>query len=536
MVLPIDLWSSQGGKLDNSRNVLGSSISSTTLSLREPTSYYVTNASVSATPGIYGKYVIFPSWNGMLHAFDKYTNQLIWAKDIRKAYLPKLSFARVNIRTTPAFYGNSFLVGTNGPAYILKIDIATGNLLKKVVASSHVAAIITMSGTVYQERFFVGVSSTEESIAADPTYVCCSFAGSFLAIDIPTMRIVWTWNSIPPNLVGPSQFSGNAIWGSSPSIDPDYVVSGEDNSRGALYLATGNNYRISDELNSCFNSTAESEWEVACNEVYAPENWMEAVVALSLKTGKLLWGRRLTSYDAWTVACFYGTGNPNCPENPGEDSDFGMAPALSKVGNKNMLFIGQKSGIAYSIDPSNGNLQWSTQSCPGGVLGGFSWGISVDESRVYASCINYYHLPWTMLNGTVIYGGGWVAIDKKTGEQLWTTANPANFDPSGDAFNTSSNGRAYSSYAFGPITTVNDIVLVTSGDSVYRPTLGSGGAKYGSGGYVYTLKKNTGRILSSFETKAGLYGGFSADTKCAYVGFGYSFLSSGKGVYGWCIP
>ena len=96
--------------------------------------------SVSATPGIYGNYVIFPSWNGVLYAFGKYTNQLIWSKDIRQTYFPKLKTSRVNIRTTPAFYGNSFLVGTNGSAYILKIEIATGKLLGKLVASSHVSA------------------------------------------------------------------------------------------------------------------------------------------------------------------------------------------------------------------------------------------------------------------------------------------------------------------------------------------------------------------------------------------------------------
>eukprot|EP01036_Dinobryon_divergens_P034037 gene34037-43979_t len=539
VVLPIDLWSSQGGTLDNSRNVLGSLVNSSTLSLNtKPTSYFVTNASVSATPGIYGKYVIFPSWNGVLYAFDKTTNQLIWSKDIRKTYFPKLSAARVNIRTTPAFYGTSFLVGTNGPAYILRIDIATGTLIRKVIASSHIAAIITMSGSIYQQRFYVGVSSSEESMAADPNYICCSFVGSFLAIDIPTMKIVWTWYSIPPNLVGPAQFSGNALWGSSPVIDPNAEVedSDDDNGKGAVYIATGNNYKISDELNSCYNTTAEAQWEVACNQVYAPENWLESVVALNLQTGKLIWGHRLTSYDAWTVACLYGSGNPNCPANPGEDADFGMAPVLSKVSGKNTLFIGQKNGLAHSINPVNGNLLWSTQSCPGGLLGGFSWGISVDNARVYASCINYYHLPWTLLNGTVINGGGWVAMDKRTGQQVWTTANPANFDPSGGVFDPASNGRAYTSWGIGPITTVNDIVLVTSADSVYRPNLGTGSAQYGSGGYAYSLNKKTGKILSSFETKAGLYGGFSSDTHCVYVGFGYSFLSSGKGVYGWCIP
>lgn len=71
-------------------------------------------------------------------------------------------------------------------------------LLGKVIASSNVAAVITMSGSIYQQRFYVRVSSTEESMATDPNYVCCSFAGSFLAIDIPTIKIEWTWNPFPP--------------------------------------------------------------------------------------------------------------------------------------------------------------------------------------------------------------------------------------------------------------------------------------------------------------------------------------------------
>ena len=88
----------------------------------------------------------------------------------------------------------------------------------------------------------------------------------------------------------------------------------------------------------------------------------------------------------------------------------------------------------------------------------------------------------------------------------------------------------------GPPTSVNDVVFVTSSDSVYSPSYSTGVPVSGSGGYVYMLKKSTGEILSSFETGAGIYGGFSVDSHCAYVGYGYGFLSAGQGVYGWCVP
>ena len=168
-------------------------------------------------------------------------------------------------------------------------------------------------------------------------------------------------------------------------------------------------------------------------------------------------------------------------------------------------------------------------------MGGISWGIAVDANRVFVSCTNYEHLPWKLFNGTVVYGGGWAALDKISGKVVWTAANPANYDPTGGPFNATSNGRAYTSWGNGPATSVGDILLVTSADSVYMPSLGSGGPTYGSGGYVYALSKSSGKILSSFETKAGVYGGFSVDSRCAFVGSGYTFLSAGKGVYGWCL-
>ena len=130
-------------------------------------------------------------------------------------------------------------------------------------------------------------------------------------------------------------------------------------------------------------------------------------------------------------------------------SDFGMAPVLSTRNGAKVLYIGQKNGIVHCIKAIDGTLVWSTANSPAGLLGGHSWGISVDDTNVYAGVINYYHEPWTLNNGTVVYGGGWVALDKVTGQIVWTTANPANFDPSGDALTPTSNGRAQSSWGAG---------------------------------------------------------------------------------------
>lgn len=152
-----------------------------------------------------------------------------------------------------------------------------------------------------------------------------------------------------------------------------------------------------------------------------------------------------------------------------------MAPVLSAVNGKSALFIGQKSGIVYSLDSATGNIIWAVQTSPGSYLGGHNWGISVDDTQVYASVLNFFHVPWYLKNGTTTYGGGWVALDKVTGAVKWTTANPANFDPN-------PNGRAGTSYGAGPATVAGNVVLVGSADSIFVkgvPTFGSGGFAYG---------------------------------------------------------
>ena len=74
------------------------------------------------------------------------------------------------------------------------------------------------------------MSSLEEALAAFvPGYVCCSFRGSMLALDLKTGAILWKTFLAPPG------YSGNAVWGSSPAIDTK---------RKQVYIATGNNYSV----------------------------------------------------------------------------------------------------------------------------------------------------------------------------------------------------------------------------------------------------------------------------------------------------
>ena len=427
----------------------------------------------SVLKAIFGDYVVFAAKNGMIYAYSKTTGLQYWSKNVKATYFPEAKFtAGIICDNTPVRYLNSFLIGVFGYGYIVRADIATGALIGKVSIHSHPLAKISMSGTVFGNSYFVGVSSTEEAAAASATYKCCSFVGTFSAINIPTMTIAWTWSSIPTALVAPGQYSGIALWGSSPAIDT---------TKGVVYFGTGNNYFVPPNLQACYTATPKANWETKCNQILAPNNWFESVVALNTATGAVVWAKRFTGYDAWTDAC--ATHNINCPfTGTANDADFDMAPVLSSVGGVQYLFIGQKSGVVYCLNAATGAIVWQTA-----ILVTSLGALAVDETNVYVNVPNISKKVWTLKSGAITTGGGWAALNKGTGAIVWTTPNPKLFSP-----NSAQNP---------PITVAGDVVLSGSHD-----------------GIVYALNKATGLIVSSYNTLSAVDAGFAVDINCAYIG------------------
>ena len=74
-----------------------------------------------------------------------------------------------------AFFGD--LVGR-----VYAVDALTGELRWKIKADDHPSATITGSPKFHAGTLYVPVSSLEEA-SADPTYECCTFRGSVLALD-----------------------------------------------------------------------------------------------------------------------------------------------------------------------------------------------------------------------------------------------------------------------------------------------------------------------------------------------------------------
>lgn len=180
--------------------------------------------------------------------------------------------------------------------------------------------------------------------------------------------------------------------------------------RNAVYVATGDNY--SDP----------------------PSKTSDAVLALDRATGQILWLQQMTANDAYTVDCVRPE-TTNCPDSKGPDFDFGQPPILASLPEgKQVLVIGQKSGVAHALDPdAKGKILWQTRVGKGGPLGGIEWGSATDQQNMYValSDIDFRAAPDPDHPGTrkseldPEKGGGVFALDLATGKKVWSAPPPS---------------------------------------------------------------------------------------------------------------
>jgi polyvinyl alcohol dehydrogenase (cytochrome) len=247
---------------------------------------------------------------------------------------------------------------------------------------------------------FVPAASWEETRAIDPAYPCCTFRGSVTAVRVTDGSVVWKTYLVDVPIrtgrtaAGTPTFgpSGGGIW-STPTVDEW---------RGLLYVTTGDNYS--------HPGTATSD----------------AVVALELATGRIVWSQQTTPNDVYNSSC--GGRGSNCPEDAGPDHDFGSSAILVRAPNgADILMAGQKSGVVYALDPANrGKVLWQTRVGKGGTNGGVQWGAASDGRKIYAAVSDVVRLR--SVSGALPIGsapldpnegGGLTALDVVTGTRVW---------------------------------------------------------------------------------------------------------------------
>jgi polyvinyl alcohol dehydrogenase (cytochrome) len=84
-------------------------------------------------------------------------------------------------------------------ANVMAVDRRTGALRWITHVENHPAAIITGSPVVFDGVVYVGVSSIEETLSASPTYSCCTFRGSVVALDAKSGKMLWKTFDMPDN-------------------------------------------------------------------------------------------------------------------------------------------------------------------------------------------------------------------------------------------------------------------------------------------------------------------------------------------------
>jgi polyvinyl alcohol dehydrogenase (cytochrome) len=272
-------------------------------------------------------------------------------------------------------------------AWFYALEAETGKLLWRHRVDEHPAARVTGSPTFHEGVVYVPVSSWEENFATQPDYQCCTARGSVVALRVRDGSQVWKSYTVPeaPKQIGKSE-QGTPLWGpsgvavwSAPTIDPQ---------RGVLYVTTGNNYSP------------------------PATDASDAVLAMDLATGRIVWTRQVTPRDIFS-------GCTTCFDERGPDFDFGSSVLL--VGN--LLLAGQKSGVVYALDPNRkGEVVWQTRIAKGSSHGGVQWGMASDGQYVYAPIADgeLLRVPARVMDPND--GGGLAALRVGDGTIAWQAA------------------------------------------------------------------------------------------------------------------
>jgi len=330
-------------------------------------------------PTVAGGRVFVGSQNGTVYSLDARSGCIYWTFTARSGVRTALAFGPHPSARHAVYFGDT---GAN----VYALDAASGRELWSRQMDAHPLARITGSPTLYQGRLFVPVSSIEETAAAQAGYQCCTFRGSLNALDARDGAVLWRTFMVPEPQPSGKNAAGVAVWGpagvgiwSAPTIDAK---------RNLVYAATGNTYSAPAQPTA------------------------DAIVALDPASGAIKWIKQFTAQDVFGCRA----GSPNCGEKAGPDFDIGTPAMLVTLpDNRDVLIVGQKSGMTFAIDPDKeGAILWQYRAGEGSIWGGVQWGAAVDGERAYFP-VSDIRTPKP---------GGLHAVSLATGERAWYVPPP----------------------------------------------------------------------------------------------------------------
>ena len=356
-------------------------------------------STLRSQPAVYRGRIFAGGQDGSLYSLDTVTGCVYWGTTVQSQVRSGITIGEVGGR--PAlFFGDS-------AGYVYALDAATGKPLWQMHPDEHPASTVTATPVFHQGRLYVGVASREEALSVASGYPCCTFRGSESALDASTGKVLWKTHMIgEPAKARPKARSGGAALGPSgagvwtaPVLDPE---------RDTMYVTTGDNY--SDP----------------------PTPMSDAVVALRMSNGQVLWSKQFTAKDAWNSSCQL-PGKVNCPDSDGPDFDFASSAILVSLPNgRRALLLGQKSAVIYAADPDKkGQILWQARIGHGGTVGGIEWGSATDGRNVYVALSDItFQVNLKPGSNDRSYnldpnqGGGLFAFRIDNGERMWQAPPP----------------------------------------------------------------------------------------------------------------
>ena len=360
---------------------------------------FTETSTLRSQPAVYRGRVFVGGQDGSIYALDASTGCTYWSSAVQSQVRSGMTVGEVG--------GNPIVFFGDSAGYLYALDGNTGKEIWKMRPEEHLAATQTSTPVFYRGRLYIGSASREESLSISPGYVCCTFRGSESAIDAATGKILWKRYMIPEiakersktrrgaKVSGPS---GAGIW-TAATLDPEH---------DAVYVVTGDNY--SDP----------------------PTALSDALVALRMSTGEILWSKQFTAKDVYNSSCQLAD-KVNCPDIEGPDYDFASPAILVTLPNgKRALVLSQKSAIVFAVDPDQrGKALWQTRVGEGGIVGGIEWGSASDGRNVYVALSDIrFKVARKPGSNDRAYeldpdkGGGLFALRTDNGERMWQAPPP----------------------------------------------------------------------------------------------------------------
>src|SRR5262249_49187157 len=238
-----------------------------------------------APPTVIGDQIFLGSAAGSIYALRAQTGCIQW---VYQATGPVRSAILVvpNGKSHVALFGDQ-------TGWFYGMEAETGKELWKKKVEAHDVTRLTGGPVAHDGIVYVPVSAWEETRAgSNSEYPCCTFRGSLVALRVKDGSQVWKSYTVPEPrqtgtnakgipLLGPS---GGSIW-ASPTFDF---------TRQLFYVGQGHT--------SSAPATATSD----------------AVLALDMKDGQIVWSRQVTSNDVY-------------PRGGGPDYDIGCSVILAKT-------------------------------------------------------------------------------------------------------------------------------------------------------------------------------------------------------------